>query len=143
MHPDHEHLFVIRTIEDTDPPTLGKVASRTPEKVMLQFLGARLFEAEDLASLRIDARHHVADSAVLAGTVHPLKNQQQSITVRGVMKLLQGTQPADIFCQKLAILLLRLIEGFDYRRPISEFERFPGTHSKLLRANLHLVPLLT
>ena len=48
MHTDDEHLLVVRTVEDPDPPALWKPGCRAPEKVMLEFLGARLFEAEDL-----------------------------------------------------------------------------------------------
>ena len=59
---------------------------------MFQLFGARLFEAEDLAALRIDSGHDVADGAASAGAVHSLKDQQQRITVGGVVKLLQRAQ---------------------------------------------------
>src|SRR5208282_1177011 len=36
MHTGHQHFLVIRTIEDTDPATLGELRGRTPEKIMLQ-----------------------------------------------------------------------------------------------------------
>jgi hypothetical protein len=45
-----------------------------PEKVALQFTGAWMFEAEDLASLRIDPGHPVPDGAVFSRRVHGLKN---------------------------------------------------------------------
>ena len=67
---------------------------------MLHLFGARLFEAENLASLRIDSGHDVPDRAVLAGGVHPLKNQQQRITVGSVVKILQRTQLLNLFCKK-------------------------------------------
>jgi hypothetical protein len=56
---------------------------------MLQLVGARLFETEDLATLRIDPGHDVPDGAVLAGSIDPLKNQQQRIAIGRVVKLLQ------------------------------------------------------
>ena len=74
MHPHNQHFLVIGTIEDTDPPAFGKPAGGAPEKIMFQFLGARLFEAEDLAALRIDSGQDMSDDAVLASRVHPLKN---------------------------------------------------------------------
>jgi hypothetical protein len=43
---------------------------------MLQLFGARLFETENLTTLRIDAGHDVPDGAVFADTVHTLENQQ-------------------------------------------------------------------
>ena len=46
-----------------------------------------------------------------AGSVHCLKNQQQSITVGRVAQPLQGTQLPDVFFQKFLILLLRLAKG--------------------------------
>jgi hypothetical protein len=43
MHANDEHLLVVGTIEDADPPAFRKPARCAPEKIMLQFLGARLF----------------------------------------------------------------------------------------------------
>ena len=91
MHPNYQHVFVIGTIEDANPPAFGKAAVRAPQKIVLQLLSARLLEAEYLASFGIDAGHHVPDGPVFASAVHALKNQKQSIAVRRVMKLLQGT----------------------------------------------------
>jgi hypothetical protein len=48
-----------------------------------------MFEAEDLAALRIDAGHHVPDGAVLSRRVHGLKNQKKGIAVGCVVQLLQ------------------------------------------------------
>jgi hypothetical protein len=56
---------------------------------MFQLASARMFEAGNFATLWIDPGHDVPDSAVLAGGVHPLKNQQQRIAVGCVVKLLQ------------------------------------------------------
>jgi len=45
--------------------------------------------ASRIAALRIDPGHDMPDGAVLPGSVHPLKNQQQRIAIGGVMKALQ------------------------------------------------------
>src|SRR5664279_2706696 len=111
MHPNDQYFLVIGTIEDADPSAFGKAAGRTPEKIMFQLFSARLFETENLAALRIDPGHDVPDGAVLAGSVHPLKNQQQRIAVGGVVKPLQRAQRFDVFFQKFLILLLRLANG--------------------------------
>jgi hypothetical protein len=89
MHPDDQHFLVIGTIEDADPPAFRQMTGRAPEKIMFQLLGARLFETENLAALRIDPGHDVPDGAVLAASVHPLKDQQQRLAIRRVVKMLQ------------------------------------------------------
>ncbi len=52
MHPHDENLLIVGTIEDGDPPAFGKPVGRAPEKIMFQFLGAGLFETENIAALR-------------------------------------------------------------------------------------------
>jgi len=39
MGPDDQHLLVIESVEDADPPALGQVAGGAPEKVVLQLGG--------------------------------------------------------------------------------------------------------
>jgi hypothetical protein len=56
---------------------------------MFQLFAAWLLETEDLASLRVNARHHMADRAILARRIHALKNEQQRKPTRRVVKLLQ------------------------------------------------------
>jgi len=58
------------------------------------FVGGRL-EGVHLASLRVDARHHVLDRAVLAGGVHRLKDEQQRPAVLRVETVLQRGQRLD------------------------------------------------
>ena len=89
MDPNDEHLFIIGAIEDADPSAFRKATRGAPEKIMLQLFSARLFEAEYLAALRVYPGHDVPDGAILAGRIHPLKDQQQRIAVRCVVKLLQ------------------------------------------------------
>jgi hypothetical protein len=80
---------------------------------MFQLIGARLFEAENLATFRIDSRHHVPNRAILAAGIHPLKNQQQRIAIGRVVKVLQRAQPLNVFFQEFLIILLRLAKGLD------------------------------
>jgi len=54
MHSNDKHFLIIGTIEDADPTAFGKAERRTPEKIMFQFLGARLLETVNITSLRID-----------------------------------------------------------------------------------------
>ncbi len=75
MDAGDQHLLVIRSIEDADPPALGQIARGTPQKIVLQLLRARMFEAEYLTALRIDAGHYVPDGAIFSGGIHRLKDQ--------------------------------------------------------------------
>ena len=132
MHPNDENFLIVGTIEDGDPPAFGKPVRGAPEEIMFQFLGAWLFETENVAALRIDPGHDVADGAVLAGGVYPLKNQQQRIAVGRVVKLLHCAQLCNVFFQDVLILLLRLAKGLHDRRPRSEVDLFPWRDTEIL-----------
>ena len=69
-------------------PPLRQALRCTPQKVVVQFLGRRLLEAEDLAALRIDAAHDVLDRPVLAGRVHRLQDDQHRVPVVRVEEVL-------------------------------------------------------
>ena len=99
MHPNDQHLLVVGAVEDADLAAFRQTTGGAPQEIMLQFRGARVFEAEHLAALRIDPRHHVPDGAVLAGSVHRLKDQQQRIAVGRVVKTLQRAQLLHLFSE--------------------------------------------
>src|ERR1019366_3857455 len=90
VDPDDQHLLVVAAVEDADAAALGQVTGAAPEEIVLQFLWAWMLEAEHLATLRIDARHDVANDAVLTGRVHRLENQQHRMTGCGVNPLVQA-----------------------------------------------------
>ena len=79
MDPDHEHLLVIRAVEDPDPSPFGERLRVAPQEVVVELLGRGLLEGHDLAALRVDPRHHVLDRPILAGGVHSLEDHQQSM----------------------------------------------------------------
>jgi hypothetical protein len=54
MDAGDQNLFVIGPVEDADPSAFGQITGGAPEKVVLQFGGAGMLEAEYLAALRID-----------------------------------------------------------------------------------------
>src|ERR1022692_2438649 len=110
MYANDEHLLIIRTIEDADPPPFRQTAGRAPEKIMFQFLSTWLFETENLAALRINSGHDVPDGAILTRGVYPLKNEEQRIAVGCVVELLQRAQLLNVFFKELLILLVRLEE---------------------------------
>ncbi len=126
VHPNDEDFLIVGSIEDADSPPFRQMASGAPEKIVLQFLGTRLFETEDFAALRVNAGHYVPDGAILARRVHPLKHQQQGIAAGGVVEVLQRTQSRDVLVQEFLIALLCLAIGMHHRRPLSKFDLCSG-----------------
>ena len=74
MDSNDQRFLAIGTIEHADPAAFRQSARGAPQKIMVQFLGTGMGEAEHLASLGIDTGHDMADGAVLAGRVYCLKN---------------------------------------------------------------------
>ena len=124
MHANNEHLFIVGTIENADPPAFRQTAGRAPKKIVLQFLSTGLLETENLTALRIDSGHDVSDDAIFARSVHPLKNQQHRIAVGCVVNALQRAQSLQPVLEEFLILLLRLVKGLHNRRPLVEFDLF-------------------
>ena len=88
MHAHDQYLLVVRAVEDPDLAAFRQHPGTTPEKIVLQLLRAWMFETEDLAALRVDARHHMLDGAVFSGGVHRLEDQQDRVAVARVQQLL-------------------------------------------------------
>ena len=106
--------------------------ARTNMTIMLQFVSAWLFETENLTAFRIDSGHDVTDGAVLAGRVHPLKNQQQGVAAGCVIDALSRAQRLNVFFEGFLIFLLRFAKGLHKGRPLTEFDLFSGPHSEIL-----------
>ena len=70
MHAHHQHLLVVRAIEDADAAARRQAHGGAPQEIVIELLGARRLERMHLAALRIEPAHHVLDDAVLAGGVH-------------------------------------------------------------------------
>ena len=132
VHADDQHLLVIGSVENADPPAFRQIAGGAPEKIVLQFGGAGMLEAEYLAALRVDPGHDVLDGAVFSRRIHRLKDQQDGIAVGCVEKLLLRTQLRNVFFQKLLVLLFRLVDGIDLRRPLFEIDLVSFPHAKIL-----------
>ena len=132
MHAGDQHLLVVGSVEDADPPAFRQIAGGAPEKIVLQFGGAGMLEAEYLAALRIDPGHHVLDGAVFSCRIHRLKDQQDGIAVGCVEKLLLRAQLRNVLSQKFVILLLRLVDGLHVRRPLPEIDLVSFPHAKIL-----------
>jgi len=137
VHPDDQHLLVVRAVEDADAPALRQVARGAPQEVVLQFRLARVLEAEHLAALRIDARHHVLDGAVLAGRIHGLEDQQHGLSVGGVEQLLEGAQVLHMLLQARGVVLVGPAQRRQRRRPAGQVDDLALPNAKLGRVDLH------
>ena len=114
MHAHHEHLFVVAPVEDADAAALGQGLHAAPHEIVIEILRRRGLERGDLHALRVDARHHVLDGAVLAGGVHRLKDQQDAPAVLCVEHALRLAEPLDAAREQFFRLALLL--GFELVR---------------------------
>jgi hypothetical protein len=101
MHPDDQHLLVIRAVENADPAALGQRLHAAPKKIVVQLFRRRMLERINLAALRIDPRHDVLDRAVFSRRVHRLKDDEQRPGVVGIELLLGLAQRRNILRQHL------------------------------------------
>ncbi|OIQ69211.1 hypothetical protein GALL_491890 [mine drainage metagenome] len=138
MHAHDQHLFVVRAIEDADAPALGQVAGGAPEEVVLKFLRTRMLKAEHLAALRVDARHHVANRAVLACRVHRLKHQQQGMAVRRVEQALLVAELLHVVSQQIVIGLLRFAQSLGLRGPADQVNRIAFADLECSHVDVHV-----
>ena len=91
-----ENLLVVGAIEDADLAAGGEVGLGAPEEVVGKFLGGGLFEAGDVAALRVNAGHDVADGAVFASGVHGLEDDGKGVATGGVVQALQVAERIDL-----------------------------------------------
>ena len=133
-----QHVLVVRAVEDADPAPLGQAPHVPPEEVVVELLGRRLLEAEDLAALRVHAGHDVLDRPVLAGRVHRLEDDQHRVAVVGVEQVLGLGQVREVLVEDLPGPLLQgVLAEFLHLlglRPagvvILEPERLAGGHAE-------------
>ena len=100
-----------------------------------------MFETKDLAALRIDARHHMFDGAVLARGVHGLEDEQQRITVGGIKNALQIAQLLDALAQNVFIMLFRIVIRLHHCGPLLEVDILALAHAEVFGMLFHSVSL--
>ena len=94
VHPDDQHLLVVRPVEDADLTARGQPPRVPPQVVVAQFFGGRRLEAGHRDALWVHPAHHVLDRAVLAPGVQGLQHDQDPVDVlRGQPVLVFGQQP--------------------------------------------------
>jgi hypothetical protein len=111
VHAHDQDLFVVRAVEDADAPAFGQALDVAPHEVVVEVFPRGLLEREHLASLRIDARHHVLDGAVLAGRIHRLEQKQQGPAVLRVGHVLLFREPLGAASEKFGRLALAQLQA--------------------------------
>jgi hypothetical protein len=96
-----------------------------------------MLEAEHLATLRIDAGHHVLDRAVFASSVHGLENQEHGIRVVSIQAILQLAEFFDLPVQQFLLLVLGFNEGRNSRWPLPQIDRGSFLDAELIRIDPH------
>jgi hypothetical protein len=84
-----EDVFVVGAVEDSDHAARRDLGVDAPEEVVAGLERSGDFEGSDVAALRVDAGKDVADGAVFAGSVHALKDDEQSFGLAGVEDILK------------------------------------------------------
>src|SRR5579872_7162393 len=83
VYPRHQDFFVVRAVEDADPPALRQHFDAAPQEIVLELLGRWLPESVHVDTLGVEPGGNVLDYAVLAGGVHALEDDQQGVGLRG------------------------------------------------------------
>ena len=96
-----------------------------------------MLEAVDLASLRIDTRHHVFDCAVFAGGVHCLKNQEEGISIVRVEQTLQLAQFFDLASKEFAVIRLRFVERLRFPRTFAQAPARTREEAEFFQVHFH------
>src|SRR5262249_48471516 len=141
MDTDNENLLIVRTVEDSDTSALRKTHGRSPEEIMVEILCARVFETEDLTSLRVHAGHDMLDRAVFPGGIHGLKYQQHGVPVVRIEQTLQGAQLLRVLLQEPLIVIFGFEVTLHRRRQFVKPDFLAWMNSEIVRMNLHRVAI--
>ncbi len=137
MHAHDQHLLIVGAVENADPAAFRKVTCGAPQEVVLQLRGARMLEAEYLASLGVDARHHMLDGAVLPRRIHGLEDQEHRVAVRRVQQFLAGAQLRNVTCEHLLVFILRVVRALDPGGPFLQVHLLARRYPEIARMYLH------
>ena len=123
VHLTDQYFFIVAAIENANAPAWWEFVRRAPEKIVIQFFFAGAFEGVDLHALWIDAAHHVLDGAVLASSIHRLKDKQHPMAILGIHLLLKLIDLLLVLSDQAIVVFVILIDVFDLRLCLVDFER--------------------
>jgi hypothetical protein len=104
---------------------------------VVELLGARLLEREDLATRGVDAREDVADRAVLAGAVHALEHDEERAAVAGEEEVLELGDARDVRGEQRFVLLVGRVQRPRARREAPEVDVAVRADAEAFRRELH------
>jgi hypothetical protein len=97
VHPNHENIFVVGSIEDHYLAFAGRAEVSAPEKIVSDLVIARLLEPKDERPLRVHSAEDVPDDAILAGGVECLQYDEQRLVAVRVKSNLRPLLVTDDF----------------------------------------------
>ena len=89
MHLHHQHIFVIRAIENTDVAPFWQSPHGAPQIIVVQFFGAGLLKVLYRNPLGIHTGNYMLDRTIFASRVHGLDHDQHSFFVFCIKPVLQ------------------------------------------------------
>src|SRR5262245_19932212 len=96
VDPDHQHVLVMRPVENRDLPLGRFMQVNAPKEVMGKLDGRRLLEIGDLYTLWIDAGEDVPDRAVLARCIQSLQHDKERALAFSIEFVLKRPQPREM-----------------------------------------------
>ena len=113
VHAHHQHVFVMRAVEDCDLAHPRGLLVAPPQKVVREFLGRRHLEASDVHRLGVGGLEDPADGAVLARSVHPLQHDEKRLLPGKVEEVEEFFQPvAETLGFRLDLFFDRILGSF-------------------------------
>src|SRR5439155_8501019 len=79
MHTHDQHVLIVGAIENADHASAWNDPMDPPEEITRLFPGCRSLKRTHLASQRIDLRHDMANRAIFAARIHPLKDYEEAV----------------------------------------------------------------
>src|SRR5664279_6553384 len=136
MHSYHQHIFIVRAVEDGNRSLGRSMWMNPPQEIMLQIFGCRPLETRDGCSLGIHCRHHVVNRTVLTGGVEGLQHYQQRMLFLGVQQMLLPADALAVLLSFCRCLLLCEVLAFVGSVNLAEPDFAPRLDYKLL-AKVH------
>jgi dTMP kinase len=84
-----EDVFILGAVENPDVADRRDCFVNSPKKIVRGLFGGGLLERSDVATLRIDAGHYVADGAVFPRRIEALQDDEEGALFLGIEAILQ------------------------------------------------------
>ena len=105
MDSHHQHILIMRAVEDFDVSCRGCLGVYAPEEIVGEFFFRRDFKRSYRAALRVQRTRHLADRTIFPAGIASLQDDEYALPPHRVKKFLQFTQLFDEPCRLLLSLL--------------------------------------